>query len=68
LKPLLFGEKTMKDQKFILCHKCLGVLSGETKDTPLQHCRCISGWIRGWEESVSFAQATSSNTYGKKMD
>ena len=36
----------------ILCHKCSGVLSYSTRTedvTGLYTCRCISGWVRGFE-------------------
>jgi hypothetical protein len=42
--------------KFILCHKCSGVLAGP-KPSPLHSCGCISGWIRGFEPHLTLAEA-----------
>lgn len=35
----------------IICHKCSGLLAYDKKDdtTGLLHCRCISGYVRGFE-------------------
>jgi len=42
----------------ILCHKCSGVLAGDTKETEgLSGCGCISGWVRGFEPSLNREQA-----------
>jgi len=42
----------------ILCHKCSGVLAGDTTETAgLLDCGCISGWVRGWETPVTREQA-----------
>jgi len=50
-------EERRKEMNYILCHKCAGVLSGKVKNTPLNYCRCISGWIRGFEKSLTFEEA-----------
>ena len=42
----------------MLCHKCSGVLAGDTKETEgLSGCGCISGWVRGFEPSLNREQA-----------
>ena len=43
----------------ILCHKCAGVLGYvERADIEgLRDCSCISGWVRGFEQSRTRAQA-----------
>lgn len=39
----------------ILCHKCSGVLAHteDDKDHGLNGCQCMSGYVRGFEPSVS---------------
>lgn len=47
----------------ILCHKCSGVLAGDTKETEgLSGCGCISGWVRGFEPSLNREQAIAEQT------
>lgn len=42
----------------ILCHKCAGPLSGEDHEIRgLGYCCCISGWIRGFEKSLTREEA-----------
>jgi len=38
-----------------LCHKCSGLLAGQSKR--LHGCSCISGWVRDWQEPVSELKA-----------
>ena len=35
-----------------LCHKCEGVLQGETPNGAY-NCNCISGWVRGFYSPVA---------------
>lgn len=46
----------------ILCHKCSGVLAHtpEDKEHGLNHCQCISGWVRGFEPHLTVEQAAQS--------
>jgi hypothetical protein len=39
----------------ILCHKCSGLLaSGDSENTiGMFHCRCISGYVRGFEPNLA---------------
>ena len=41
---------------YILCHKCSGVLAGPS-DPRLHDCRCMSGWIRGFEPPLILEDA-----------
>jgi hypothetical protein len=43
----------------ILCHKCSGLLANsESEDVAgLRDCRCISGYVRGFEPVLNRAQA-----------
>jgi DNA-directed RNA polymerase subunit M/transcription elongation factor TFIIS len=53
----------------ILCHKCSGVLAGnKTEIAGLSGCGCISGWIRGFEPSVSREEAIAAQELKKKHE
>jgi len=43
----------------ILCHKCAGVLTHAPDEnmTALHGCRCISGWVRGFEPTLTRREA-----------
>lgn len=43
----------------ILCHKCAGLLACDDKENVagLRPCRCISGYVRGFEKEVTRLQA-----------
>lgn len=43
----------------LLCHKCAGLLGHRTGEdiTGLLNCRCMSGYVRGFEDDVTRAEA-----------
>lgn len=45
----------------LLCHKCSGVLANTDKDTNhgLNGCKCISGYVRGFQRAMSIEEAAS---------
>lgn len=46
----------------ILCHKCSGRLEGTKTISSLYDCRCMSGWIRGFEPNVTEQEALLAQT------
>ena len=51
--------------KYYLCHKCSGNLGHAHPE--LHGCRCISGWIRDWQEPVFLIQALEEQEKTAKM-
>ena len=43
------------NQSVYICHKCSGLLAGQSK--LLHGCCCISGWVRDWQEPLSERKA-----------
>ena len=44
----------------ILCHKCSGVLAcAKDEDGKLNSCRCISGYVRGFEPNLTLDEAAT---------
>lgn len=52
---------------YILCHKCQGKLTGPM-DSGLKNCRCISGWVRGFEEPLTLVQAQAAQHAANERD
>lgn len=44
-----------------LCHKCAGLLS-PCDNKVFYHCRCISGYIRDWQEPTDIADVRREQT------
>lgn len=56
-------------QNVYLCHKCYGELSYR-KDGPklLFGCGCISGWVRDWQEPITYDAALAIQTRTKRIE
>ncbi len=49
----------METNYVVLCHKCAGLLTpaNDTIQTAFSGCRCISGYVRDWQKSLTIAEA-----------
>lgn len=53
----------------ILCHKCSGLLTNHYRDhKELYPCECISGYIRGFEPTVTLEQAKAEQIKATKAN
>jgi len=55
----------------ILCHKCSGMLSFDRDSevvTGLAGCRCISGWVRGFEPDLTRSEAVAAQIKRQQSD